>query len=414
MNQQQYTMDRFVFHILMPLVLLPIRRGISRYSPASFAVFGCTLSHLGHYEQAFEFGCLALQSEEKYGNRETMPRTFLVTHAFLHHLREPILTSLRPLEQAYESGMQTGVLTVAGQCLAMRASLGVHGNMQLDHLEAQIRGYLKFFDDYQLDNCFPLVLPVFQLLLNLSGKSKDPLVLSGEALDETEFVNQHTKLKSLVPRVILQNCRMTLLVVLDALDLAETELKKRRLHAVSTHYLKCCDFFFCALAYFGLAKRHKRKFRRYYKRARKYQQQLQKFVDGGSVNCVPLAKLLDAESMALAKLPDHEQVLRTYQDAISCAAVCGFRMYKGLAFEMAGQYLLTQGDRLVARDYLQDAWTEFADYGAVAKLSQMKLKYKDVIAFRSSSNHISVPSSASPSLALEWEGKELVISSLNG
>ena len=360
--------------------------GISRHSPASFAVFGCTLAHLGHYEQAYEFGCLALQSEAKYGNKETMPRTFLVTYAFLHHLREPILTSLQPLEQAYESGMQTGVLTVAGQCLVVRATLGIHGNMTLDHLEAQIRGYFKFFKEYQLDSCFPLVLPVFQLVLNLSGKARDPLLLIGEAFDETVFADQHAKLKSLVPRVILQNCRLTLLVVLDALQVAEKELKRPRLHAASTHYLKCCDFFNCAVAYFGLARKHRQKSRQYQRRARRYQQQLEKFVHGGSVNCVPLAKFLDAESMSLNKHADHERVLRTYQNAIGSAARCGFRMYKGLACEKAAQYLLDKGDKILARDYLQDAWTEFADYGALAKLSQMQLKYKDVMSFHRNNN----------------------------
>ena len=355
-----------------------------RHSPCAFALFGVILAHLGRFKEAYEYGHVALLSEQQHETRELTSATFLVAYTFLHHLQQPVLSSLKPLEEGYNIGMKYGILNVAGRCIAMKACIGIHGNVELQHLESEIRRYFKVLRTYKLEGCLPLLLPAFQLVLNLSGQSEAPTVLSGEAMNDDLFDEEHAKLKSLAPRVILQNCRMMLLVFLDELDLAGIELGKPRLRARGTPFFRCCDYVYCALAHLGLAREtdNKRKSRVHRRAARKYRKELEKFVRCGSVNCVPFVQLLNAEDMSLGGRKDDDRVLQLYRQAVDSAESCGFRLFKGLALERAGQHLLGLGDRYLAREFITNAWAEFADHGALTKLSQMERKYEGACSFK--------------------------------
>jgi hypothetical protein len=118
------------------------------------------------------------------------------------------------------------------------------------------------------------------------------------------------------------------------------------------------------------------------RQASEYQKQLDAFVRHGSINSIPFVKLLEAETLSLR--PNlHEPTAKAYRDAVGAVARCGFRLCKGLACEKAGQYMLEQGEKAVSSDYLTEAWNEFLEYGAVAKLTRMETKWRNLCSHRS-------------------------------
>ena len=387
------------------------RYGMSQFSSCVFSVYGGTLAHFGRLGEAYEYGSLALEIQEKWGTKFTFTRTLACAHSFLWHLRQPILTSLEPLEQAYENGMQAGDVNFAGHCLIMRVILGIYGSMTLDHLETQVRGYCDFLRDYQIEGCLNAILPMFQAVLNLRAKSRDVLVLEGEAIEnEALFVRDRESGGDKSSLLYTQNSRLVLLVVLDELELADHERKKQPSEAPSTPYSNCCIKFLSALVCLGLARQRKKKQQyvkshAYQRQARKYRRQLDKFILSGSINIVPFVKLIEAETLSLrSNAPD--QTLQAYQDAIGAAAKCGFRLCKSLALEKTGQHLLERGEVSLARYYLLLAWGEFSDYGAIAKLYQMKERYGETCSFEGDSSQIvSRPSSYTKPHQIRWKGR---------
>jgi hypothetical protein len=129
------------------------------------------------------------------------------------------------------------------------------------------------------------------------------------------------------------------------------------------------------------------------RQASEYQKQLDAFVRHGSINSIPFVKLLEAETLSLR--PNlHEPTAKAYRDAVGAVARCGFRLCKGLACEKAGQYMLEQGEKAVSSDYLTEAWNEFLEYGAVAKLTRMETQYGHICDFGGDSSVlVSGPSS---------------------
>ena len=59
----------------------------------------------------------------------------------------------------------------------------------------------------------------------------------------------------------------------------------------------------------------------------------------------------------------------------------GFRLLKAIACERAGEYLLESGEIERSKEFLQQAWDEFYDYGTYAKNTHMREKYGGIYAF---------------------------------
>ena len=371
---------------VLTLYLCLFSNGTSLHSVSIFAFYGAAISVLGCLEEGYEYGRLALHMQETHGTKLTMARTFAPAYWFLLHLRQPILASLNPLEQAIKNGIQVGDVHAASRCLLWRVCFGFHGNMKLDHLEAQVRSYCNFLREYNLEGYLGMLLPTFQLILNLLGKAKKVHILEGEAVENASaFVAEKAMNGNDAALTALHNSRIILLAVLGELELANMECRKSFVERPGTHYSRCCHDFFHGLVHLGLARKLKRKGQGirsiyYMRQSKKYRKRLEPFVRNGSINCLPFTKILDAESLSL-RSTDRDCTMKVYREAISAASRCGFRLYKGLACEKTAEFLLGRGENSLACDFLQQAWYEYFDFGAIAKLSQMEREYSKICTF---------------------------------
>jgi hypothetical protein len=85
--------------------------------------------------------------------------------------------------------------------------------------------------------------------------------------------------------------------------------------------------------------------------------------------------LLQAETLS-ASSADSEVVRKSYDNAITMAGKLGFLHNQALGNERAGVYFLEQGDNAWASTYLSRARHLFREWGALAKVDQMDLKYR--------------------------------------
>jgi hypothetical protein len=282
---------------------------------------------------------------------------------------------------------EEGDICMAAYCLQMHGMLSVFIGMPLESLEKEFEGYIEYCREFRQDECLNELLPFYQLSLNLMGESKNPLVLTGRGMDEEVFAtNMNCSTEGAMPFLLLMYAKRLLLYVFDELELADVERRKitPQTDFPSTFVLKHMNWFLGGMICLGLARktkgwRHRNKHKR---EAQWYIKELKKVAKAGSVNCAHFVQLLDAEQQALIDCSGG--VLKEYDMAISMGSRCGFRLFKAICLQRAGDYLLYCGDSLRACDYLQRSYCEYNEYGAKGKTSELEQKYESVISFEKS------------------------------
>lgn len=260
--------------------------------------------------------------------------------------------------------------------------------LPLIFLHRELLSFCDFYKEFKQYVTLKMQAPWLQLTQNLLGKVEDVLKLTGDAMDEDDVLNgltssttskldRNPNLAFTVHNV--HYAKRALLYIFGEFELGEEDRKEtvRLGGQTATLYTKLYDFLFCCLTCLAMARKGKSV--RYYKQqANTYRKELSVRAEQGCVNCVPLLALITAEKRALK---DKTGDVTLYKEAIAMLGRCGFRLFKAIAYERAGEYLLECGNRETGREYLQQAWNEFHDYGAYAKHGQMRKKYDNLCEF---------------------------------
>jgi hypothetical protein len=119
--------------------------------------------------------------------------------------------------------------------------------------------------------------------------------------------------------------------------------------------------------------------RRYARRTHIIAKQMEGLLKKGSVNYLHFLFILKAELAALRGKVD--KATKFYAAAIRAAAQTGFTNYEALAAERAGLFALERdpGETFWASTHLSRAVFLYADWGAAAKVDQLKQKYPTLI-----------------------------------
>lgn len=208
--------------------------------------------------------------------------------------------------------------------------------------------------------------------------------MNGSAMVEKDFVRRgQNSSECAASLLLLIYAKLFLFYLLGELELADQERCKidPKLDFVGSYVVKPLKDFYVCMTCLGLARKQGSK--KYVRLAKPYIDFMAEQAKAGSPNWIHVLKLMQAEEMSLTanNKNDSHNVCRVYDEAIVMAGRTGFRLIKAIALERAGDYMLTvEGEKSQsAADYLEQSWTEFAEYGAVAKLQQMEAKYPSVL-----------------------------------
>ena len=369
--------DTLVLSILK-MIKITIQDGVCEYSPFAFASYSSMLGGMGDHAAAFEYGAVALELVERPGMRAGYARTVEVVHFAVTHLKNPIRDSLSPVLRAFHVGMEMGDVDFAAMCLCCHTCLSIHCGPSLHSLEKELVGYAEFFRRYRQDAVRVMVLPWLQLMLNLMGKSNNPLVLTGSAMNEDDFEHEVRSSNYVAAAAHASYAKLMLYYVFGDLELAEAERKSQVDYSDvdKLSFMRCFNILFCGLTCLGIAKKDKSKRKVYQRKAKQYIKDLEAYGKIGSANCTPMLTLLEAEFATM--LGAKGNYLDSYDAAISTASRSGFRLTKGIACERAAEYALSSGDLDSTGDYLDKAWSTFRQFGAEGKLRQMEQRYHNI------------------------------------
>jgi predicted ATPase len=174
------------------MVRITIKYGLNVMSASAFSLYAVLLSRggLSSKGEAYQYGNLGLQILEKYKSREWMPRVYGAYYGLVCCWREPIANTLEPLKKSYYMGQKTGdfeLASLSGYLYLVNAELcGVPMSIQMK----EALSMRDMMVAYRQETMLSFVNIQLQLLSNFLGQSEDPLVLTGN------FMNQDEQLRS--------------------------------------------------------------------------------------------------------------------------------------------------------------------------------------------------------------------------
>lgn len=288
-------------------------------------------------------------------------------------------TSRRHLDlcmQGYRLCMGSGDIEVAGISLAIYFWAYFYSGLPFSPLLEDIERFAYQMLDYNQNFAFIHTLPIWQCLLNLSGKSKDPLDLeNGEAIEKRNLIGAAgSKLGTEAPK----SYGMQVAFLLGDIDKATmlyhqvVEFKPSLLLLSTAIYL--ARVFFFGLICIANVKRGKKKYKA---EARKHMMYIRELVESGSMNLVHKLQILEAEYKSLdAASSGVHDLLRNYDMALVSSTKSGFIQDAALCAYLAAKYCASHPELKDYLDmYLVSAHDKFLTWGASAVADSIRSRH---------------------------------------
>lgn len=291
--------------------------------------------------------------------------------------------------------MKAGLIgTAFGQTVGYAVNYFYSG-LPLEPLLHDVEKFCNQYLEYNQSFFFLMSSPMWQLLLNLTGKSKSPgNVMEGEIFERRNQIPnpQNSGLQT------LQAFQMILSYYLGDLPKA-TEMAEVLIVTAKPGVMKCshwyCSrrFFYALIAMANLRLTHKRKDKA---EADKHLKYFRTVVKEGAINLVHKLQLLEAEMMTtssgswtVTKNKDFDTILKRYDEAIVSATRIGFLQDAALANYLCFQFCSTNNVHThLMEGYLKRSFNLWMSWGALAVANSLVVRHPNMFESESAKNMI--------------------------
>ena len=385
---------------LFPLLILSqvqasIEYGNAPFSAFCYACYGILLSGiLQDIETADQFGNLALALTDKFNITDIKPTVFYVVGAFITYLKSPLQKSLQLMQEGYKIALETGNVYYVGFNTKEICQYSYFLGRELNSLEQDIRAYSHILENFQQVTTLNYCRIFWQTVLNLQGLAENPCILTGEALNEAEFVTQLVQANELTGLHYFFLHKLILCYLFENLSQAVETAAQARVYLVAgTGYATVPMFCFydslTALAEYSTATVSRREI--LLEQVRENQEKMQTWAHHAPMNYLHKFELVKAEECRVLGLMT--EAIDHYDRAIAGAKVNRYIQEEALANELAARFYLewnkeglanltvgVASPRVgIAQIYLENAYYTYLSWGAIAKVNQLEHQYSQLL-----------------------------------
>ena len=352
-------------------VRISLTKGVCSESALAFSSFAMILSGvMNDYPAAYGFGKLANGLLQRFDARECTARLYGAILNTVNVWIEPLQSILPTALLAYEQGMSTGDLYFGILNLHGYISMSFQCCKSLKDLAEESRAYLETMRHNKQDLLYFQTMPIRQAALNLMGLSRDPLLLTGEVMDEDTFMSEVIE-KSAVNAVCIANTmKMILSFLFDDLELAANlaDMTSNIDEVLMAQFLVCTHKLYAGLICISMFKRTRDLTWR--EKAEMLVERMRAWAEAGPWNCEHRYNLLQAELLC-TDVGINEETIRLYNAAIAGSAKNGFAGDHALALERAG-HDFSSANSAVSSDFFAQAEVSYRQWGANAKADALR------------------------------------------
>jgi len=217
------------------------------------------------------------------------------------------------------------------------------------------------------------LIPNQQTVLNLMGRSDDPIVLRGTAMNDDDFIGRVAPENVEFTLHVMYTARILLACIFceykTAVEIAEKS-RKTVAKALPGSYMMTIHFFYDALATCALLRESGTNSRKHKKVIKATITKMKKWAANSPSNFKHKLLLLEAEYAVIKR--KQSSACKAYEAAITAAHKSGMVQDEALSYERAALFQLELGDDAKALNYLTTAQQLYLVWGAEAKSSQLQ------------------------------------------
>lgn len=370
--------------LLFPLVTslstqLSIQHGHTSDSPFTYATYGLTLlgAQFSDVKTSAQFGHLALQLLPKLEAKTAKPKTLMVVGSYLIHRTSHMQETLPLLREAYTKSLEVGDLGFAGYSASSLCRDSFWCGRELTALEKETRDYYQGLLQLNQHTAATYCYIYWQLLLNLLGKTENPMILSGEALQEAAFLERLHGANDLYGLFLFHSSKLLLGYWFREMAAAREQALacRRYFQGIGGPTAIPAFYFYDALSLLATSTGTSEELQL----VERSQVPLQRdWAHYAPMNYQHKADLVAAEKSRV--LGDKANAIDLYDRAIAGAKENQFIQEEALANELAARFYLDWEKEKIATTYMQNAYLGYERWGAQAKTQHLATHYPQLLA----------------------------------
>ena len=373
---------------MMPLVVskqvyLSVDSGNTSSSCFAYAFYGMILSGISaDTELCYQFGQLALSLLSHFNAKEFKAKTLTVVNYALKHLKDHLKETLKPLLEAYSSGVETGDLEYTGAAAVDYCIYAFLAGKELAELEAEIAAYSHALTQIRQER-FASISKLFQqAILNLMGEVENPCQLIGAAYNEEIMLPIHSSANDITVIALLHFFKLNLYYLFGEYEQAihNAETGEKFMGGIAGSAIVPVFYLYDSLARIAVdngAKNSEAR-KQMVSRIRANQKKMKKWAEKAPMNYLHKFYLVEAELQRI--LGKDAKAMDLYDRAIALAKENDYLNEEAIAQELAAKFYLAKGKIKIAQSYMLDARYCYLRWGASSKVKHLDKTYPQLLA----------------------------------
>ncbi|MUG93889.1 AAA family ATPase [Scytonema sp. UIC 10036] len=376
-----YTCGSLLYPLLATLLIkLFLRYGNISISATNYACYSLVLCNVQNIDLAAQFGQLALNLTAKFDDKATKLEVFFLLGSYILHRKSHLKEMLPLLSESYTLGLEVGNLEYAGYAVHNFCLISSWGGQPLANLEQDTRTYYNALVQLKQLGTANYCLIYRQVILNLLGLAEHPTILSGSALQETEFLPLLRSANDICGLYIFSSYKLTLCFLFGEIEPANNNALECRNYfmAGAGTVAEPAFYFYDSLIALAQLTQLSGEVSTALERVAKNQTQLQHWAEYAPMNHQHKFDLVAAEKCRV--LGNKAEASELYDRAISGAKANEYIQEEALANELAAKFYLDWGKQRIALEYMIEAYYGYARWGAKAKVTDLEKRYPQLLA----------------------------------
>jgi predicted ATPase/signal transduction histidine kinase len=377
-----FSVPQIVPLIVFKGITLSIKHGNSLDSINAYSAYGFALcGFIGDIETGFEFGKLAQGLYENFNAKSLESRVRMLSGYMILHWKKHIRETLAQFETGFHKGFETGDLGSATNCAYGYSYYAYFAGIELSIIAEKISKYNDAIKKLQQKTYLHHNQRAWQVVLNLMGRNRNPIVITGDVFDEKRTLKTYRKDGDRSGACGLYVDKIILCYIFQRYGQAveNAAIAEKDLVALTSMVPFAVFHFYDSLSQLAVfSKSQKTTQKRILKKVGKNQKKMKKWAHHAPMNYLHKWQLVQAEWARV--LENDEKAIGFYEQAISGAKENQYLQEEALANELFANFYLEKGKIDKARKYMTEARYCYDHWGAKAKVDHLDQNYPELLA----------------------------------
>ena len=376
------------------IVRLSLKYGNCGWSAVAYTLYGSMLCvQKSSYDVGYRFAVMGRDLLEQLGERRLMSRQCYLFNVFVRHYCEPHRHALPDLWQGYQNGLEIGDFESAAICLMAGSSFVNSSLFPLPEIAEKHRYCIRRSRQLGIDNIKYHAGLLLLCDLRMMNRNPEPDDTEDMPMVISEYARMFKKTRDiwalffyLLEEVRYYYTMEAYTTAMTHADEAESYSRRFRRGAAlgMSHILLTFYHSLTMLALYPFVGPKKR--REFMKKTRTATKSFEKLSRSSKDNFRHRLNLLEAERLRV--MGKHDQARALYDHAITDVKETGLIGEEALVYELTARFYQEQKNEEIARYFFQKAWFLYSQWGASAKLAQLRRRHPNIFRAETREEHV--------------------------